>query len=493
MKKNNHHILRKVNLEVNTPEEKIAFEIKSRLDSFLRKELFTKVEKLFDQLSLANEIKRFESIQLNFELKHAEDIDLIASQFVTQLKNKLEQIDSEPVNFNTDWDKIENQHLANHQLNQASERSSDANLHEPGRTINHDSNLKNTFIYFLETGQLPWYAVPDLINEFVLPVHFAKALRDDRFRSHLKELFQNNETALDRFIYQFENKTIEHFLSRLMRDNKIISGDILSLISQQNHEVKKLIHKLIIKRLTNHQFAGSIELYQQIFKAVPENTPSTNEQEKRFHEIHEILQQAVNTSSTSKQSNENQNIAIKNYETDSKDLVNEASEQTEPLYFSNAGLIVCHPLLPELLKRCECTVDNKFIGTNKKQYAVHLLHFLSTGKEKGMEYELGFEKFLCGYEQNIPVDRNIILKDEHKQECLNVLQSILTNWSALKNTSIDGLRENFFFREGKLDRKKTPVKLYVGRNTIDILLEKLPWSISVVKLPWLNDIIFVEW
>ena len=111
MKKNNRHILHQVNLEINTSDEKTAFEIKKRIDSFLNEDLFPKVERLFDQMASPEEIQRFESIQMEFELKHADDIDLLTEQVITQIKEKLEFADSEASDFQSDWNKAEHSNL----------------------------------------------------------------------------------------------------------------------------------------------------------------------------------------------------------------------------------------------------------------------------------------------------------------------------------------------------------------------------------------------
>ncbi|MEO1401775.1 MAG: contractile injection system tape measure protein [Cyanobacteria bacterium J06635_1] len=35
--------------------------------------------------------------------------------------------------------------------------------------------------------------------------------------------------------------------------------------------------------------------------------------------------------------------------------------------------------------------------------------------------------------------------------------------------------------------------LQIERETYDILLDQLPWSIRVVKLPWMPKLLYVEW
>lgn len=169
------------------------------------------------------------------------------------------------------------------------------------------------------------------------------------------------------------------------------------------------------------------------------------------------------------------------------------SMELNPVYIRNAGLILTHPFLRTLFTRTNCTNEKGDFLTEKQTYAIHLLHYLSNGQEHGMEHELTFEKFLCGVPLDAPIDRKIELSDEDKMQCIDLLKAMISNWSALKNTSPEGLRQTFILRNGKLDLQKSPSKLFVERKAFDILLNKLPWSISVVKLPWMNDFIFVEW
>ena len=130
---------------------------------------------------------------------------------------------------------------------------------------------------------------------------------------------------------------------------------------------------------------------------------------------------------------------------------------------------------------------------DKKSQAIHLMHYLATRQEMDMEYNLTFEKFLCGVPLDSPINRKVVLSGHDKIECNDLLLSIISHWPALKNTSADGLRQMFIQRDGKLDLHKTPYKLIIERKAQDILLNKLQWNISIVKLPWFTDLLFVEW
>jgi len=73
------------------------------------------------------------------------------------------------------------------------------------------------------------------------------------------------------------------------------------------------------------------------------------------------------------------------------------------------------------------------------------------------------------------------------------LIAVINHWEVLKNTSADGLREAFLQRRGKLSRVDGGWLMQVEQRAIDVLLNKLPWGISIIKLPWMNEMLFVEW
>jgi len=70
---------------------------------------------------------------------------------------------------------------------------------------------------------------------------------------------------------------------------------------------------------------------------------------------------------------------------------------------------------------------------------------------------------------------------------------VLQHWTALRSSSPEWLRAQFFLREGKLERADSGWLLTIERHAQDVLLARLPWGFGVVGLPWLTDRIFVHW
>jgi len=74
-----------------------------------------------------------------------------------------------------------------------------------------------------------------------------------------------------------------------------------------------------------------------------------------------------------------------------------------------------------------------------------------------------------------------------------LLENVIRTWEKIGNTSIDGLRQGFLRRDGKLSERGGRLYLQMEISGIDVLLDYLPWNLSIVKLPWMKEILFVEW
>ncbi|WP_158860105.1 contractile injection system tape measure protein [Lunatibacter salilacus] len=166
---------------------------------------------------------------------------------------------------------------------------------------------------------------------------------------------------------------------------------------------------------------------------------------------------------------------------------------SEPIFCRDAGLVIVHPFLKELFKSAGFWEEEQWKSNTSQDEAVHLLTWLGFGNAQIPEYDMVLPKILCGMPIYHPLE-SLVLKDSVLDSARELLESIIRHWEILGNTSIDGLREGFFHREGKITYRKEGWKLAVEKKAQDILLNKLPWGISMVSLPWLNrKAIFVDW
>ncbi|MCG8700555.1 MAG: hypothetical protein MI922_21045, partial [Bacteroidales bacterium] len=163
------------------------------------------------------------------------------------------------------------------------------------------------------------------------------------------------------------------------------------------------------------------------------------------------------------------------------------------LYISNSGLVIIHPFLQSLFNEIGLLSGKDFKNRDSQVRAVHLLQFIANSGDKSPENELVFNKLMCGMPLDMPIEKEIDLLDSEKEQAKIMLKSAIMHWKALKSTSIDGLRDGFFMRDGRLVKKPQGWFLTVEKKTIDILMNTLPWTISVIKFPWRKDMIHVEW
>ncbi len=165
------------------------------------------------------------------------------------------------------------------------------------------------------------------------------------------------------------------------------------------------------------------------------------------------------------------------------------------LTVKHAGLILLHPFLSRLFSQSGFTTfDQKTLSPVGLPKAAAVLHFLASGLETVYEHELGLIKVLLGLQPEMPLlVSEGLLEEADKNEALTLLEATIQHWSILKNTPVAGLRTTFLARQGLLKKEDAAWRLHIERKTFDVLLDQLPWSIGIVKLPWMKQPLYTEW
>jgi hypothetical protein len=138
-------------------------------------------------------------------------------------------------------------------------------------------------------------------------------------------------------------------------------------------------------------------------------------------------------------------------------------------------------------------IGGKFINADAQLRAVHLLQYLVNGKNNNPEHFLVLNKVFCNVPIEEPVPAEITLTDKEKETSEQLLKAVLNSWDKLKNTSIIGLQESFLQRDGALVFKDDAWHLKVEQRGYDVLLQTLPWTIGMIKTPWMDNFLYVEW
>lgn len=168
-------------------------------------------------------------------------------------------------------------------------------------------------------------------------------------------------------------------------------------------------------------------------------------------------------------------------------------EFNETIYISNAGLVILAPFLPRFFQQLGRMEDGSFITAADAERAVHLLQYLASGQQETEEYLLAFNKILCGLPLDHPVPSSIEITAEETDMVNSLLSAVLQNWEKMSNSTIENLRGSFLLRDGRLEEEGDRSRLRVESKGFDILLSFLPWTISVVHLPWMEKRVEVEW
>lgn len=168
-------------------------------------------------------------------------------------------------------------------------------------------------------------------------------------------------------------------------------------------------------------------------------------------------------------------------------------QSSEQIYIANAGQVLVAPYLTRLFRMLNLMDQSIFKDRIAAERAVHLLQFMVNERVDAPEHQLVLNKILCGIDPGLPIKKEIEIYDHEIELVESLLEAVIKAWSGIGNTSISGLREVFFQRQGRLHLKGDAWQLQVEKKPFDMLLDKIPWNYSVIKLPWMERVIYVDW
>ncbi|MFV0591127.1 MAG: contractile injection system tape measure protein [Draconibacterium sp.] len=516
-----NHIIDKVLVDVNLRNEKTAHSIKNSISTFLQNEVFPELESLLDELNAGNQIIRYERIAFDLQIENWEQRHQLKKELVNHLRQTIvESLGVKVPQTGERWrldgtGKIHN-----------------TDLH--GEFVGPAQNNRNTLLFFLEHAYLPWYGKRTGLEDTMEPDTWNETINDTTFHEQVISLLQKNDSALQRFVFQFPNSRLLSFLTI----NKNVFSDrsgVEKFLNTLSGKAQKLLIEYLLRISITSEKAVLKEKWLQLFYCFQQESIISS-----FRNSDKADVERINTELKTKPGKYLINAVVNRYfqitEEDIKDKTGferekpenpeikrftqpkgsiiekgptviskgsvRADSEKEPLFFGNhageiavrnAGQVLFHPFLKNFFEQFNW-LNNK--GKIKKEYrmqALQAVHFCATGTETFWEDEMILEKFLCGIPLQTPVPSFSLLTSEIKTEAGEMLQQLVGNWKALKNTSVEGMREMFFQRDGKLIQTDKNFKLIVERKAQDILLDKLPWGVSIIKLPWRGQLLFVEW
>jgi len=381
-----------------------------------------------------------------------------------------------------------------------------------------EKHFADTLLYYLENGYLPWWAAissKQQLNKLIIslvesvpPASIADALL----------ILLKHETVVARICNDFEDATFWSFFKLLpgWAGNSITTAwqqDYFTFIAGERSSPDKRLIPLLYKK----SLLKSLSLYkanQLAFNLVEINKQFVssftagvwlqfNSFNKNFAAgaaklINKIKNEELKTTLAlaGNQDNGTNGEKSQKKETEKSDQAREKAEEPEgtpikdAIYINNSGLVIIAPYLGMFFRKAGIVEDDKITDLTK---AITLLNYISKGFDAFAEFEIVLPKLLCGFGVKDAIKSRYIITGDDVAMIDELLSSIIVNWPILKNTSNETLRSTFLLRDGKLTFKDNGSHLKVQQNSLDVLLEHLPWNISMVKLPWMKKILYVDW
>ena len=397
--------------------------------------------------------------------------------------------------------------------------------------ISKEIKANEVFFFFMAKGHFPWN------SPFASTREVEKAISTDtEFMGSLMKAMQKSSLVTDRLFHSFSTKFISGIYGSLGKTVNPKIPVVYSFLQKQGWEnvQKELLGKLIL-HANKKQDLTHLEFLRLLVYLIPIEKISDLAgfvgseliQDKNFREAFSTVKATANTSESSRKidmllqalgenypaslkkidySKINQKIlkelkesTLRNQTTEN--LLNEriagASENilhvSEDIFIENAGLVILHPFISGLFGHLQLLTDGKFEKRANQHLGAKILQFLVYGENDLTENSFVLNKILCGMDVFDVLELSQEIEAASKEECEKLLQDVIGHWAILKNTSVDGLRETFLQRNGKISRTENGWKLKVERKTVDILMNKLPWGIGMIKLPWMNEMMYVDW
>lgn len=493
---NQDPIIQKVFVEITVGNKEKAYGIKDGISNFLSIDVFPEIEKYIDALErrFPGQTLQIPKLELDLEVKNSALNMELKNMIIQRFKEELSGI-AEPV-------------LS---AERGPERSTGAHL------VGNLEKMVRTFVYFLEHGTTPWWNPDKRGINFLEPKIFEAMISSDSFPQTIRSVLSRQKVQ-DRLIHQLPDIQLAQLCRVILKDKKTeisLEPEVIRSVSALALPGRLMVWQIILHSVSAHTASSGDKfqeyLVQQIVKAITADTSQAEAIRKNLKtiarvftfikeqeiekEITEILR--ISQPDPTEQVKPSPETIYQEEQSLFEKAVSEASIPEEAIpddgqYVQHAGLILIHPFIKTFFEHCGI-LDPKTRQLLDPELGAHLLHYIATGKTNAPEYDMVFEKFLCNIPAHQPISRHVKLSRKQKTQAKNVIESVRHNWNPMKNSSAALLQNEFFRRPGKLVVTDYDYTLTVERKTQDILLDKLAWGIGLVKLPWKEKFMYVNW
>jgi len=480
MRAENQHIIQKQTIEIEFENIDDSFGVQDRVAQVFYENLQPRMEILLDEMFGKDQYASIDKLEIDCVVLNIENWEQeFTAQAMLKMKEGLVQVSSQKIDVN----------------------------------VKEETNVAETFFFFLKNGYLPWNKRISTISELEQLIKV-----EDEFIIRLKNLILQKLYVAKRLASQFSEEFISKLLTAYTQNRKQESESLSaitekvnameSVLFRQDRNQKQLINETFLTVFASENYKiRELEFFTFLLSKVENNDNLKSETgeiirklraqpEKQNLEKEEILTESAliqRQEKTSEKPDEPIDLENQQHETRNKKPFSESTKPSDTIYINNAGLVLLHPFLPALFSHLKLIEENAWIDEASVYKAILATQFMVTGKDETEEFDLVLNKILCGIAVDEVVPTTTLPDEETKTECDVLLMELIKHWDVLKNTSIAGLREGFLQRRGKLSRVDDGWLLQVEQKAIDVLLNHLPWGIGIIKLPWMNEMLVVEW
>lgn len=447
------HRIRRVIFDLNYPDESAAFQTRLALQANFSRALLPVLTQVFDQVA-GDRVYYLERVEI--DVGRISDSQYFAGEGLPELREHLEtQLLAVPLS---------------------------ANSAITGRLASQPG-LALSLTTFLTTGSWPWHAPYTQVADVEAAVLGVSPAQAQELAGQLRPLL-TRETVRRRLVNQFSPAFLRWLLLSLAPAGSTPTNTPTTINDSIDHTLKQ--HPAPAGWLRLLRAAGDSQ--GQPLTHRPQTTPTHSVNEPVADLPPHPPPEATDVAPLS------QAELAEAMPVESVVEPVEMMSETDLQYVLHAGIIILHPFLEYFFRNLGLEEDGHALATHtQRERAVHLLYHLATGETRPEEAQTQLLKLLCGLPFDYPLVRDLPLSPAETAEATQMLTAVIRHWDKLKNTSPAALQTTFFQREGRLQPIRDGWRLTVEQRGVDVLLPALPWSIALIRLPWMADPLWVDW
>ncbi len=435
------HRVRQAVFALTCRDDETALEAQRRLETALSGSLSSLLEERFDTIAQNGAIYRVKRLEIDLGVLDLERMD--DEEIRRLVRDKLETISS-------------------------------IGRPESDNEVPLSYSVAESLLGFLKTGNLPWDAPVRHLDEMESVVESMSVEEQGRFRTTLVDVLAHPSARL-RLAYQFSPSFIRRMLHLLLPEGAEI---LAKWLAEAGEDPSLPEWRLVLLSVAASSLDRPVQELETRLRAAVDDQWSNAGRESLAPSVRRDAEHEVD-------------------EPGAAGYVNGRSEPDEPIdvrYTESAGLVLLHPFLTRYFEALGLVDRGRsFTDAESQVRAVHLLGYLATGNEHPEEHRLQLEKILCGFPLEAPLVGIRDLTEEEKAESDRLLNAVIGHWDRLGNTTVDGFREAFLQRTGRLVIENDAWELTVERKAIDVLLSSLPWGLYRLSLSWMSRRMIVNW